>query len=122
MSTPVSSPDSDMNLPVSCGALYLTTSTGYPYIYRNGVAYFHCPNTSPPAHHWPVSSFSLQIFKKKHAANYRVAQLVKQEGLQTLFILQQQQQPAPPVMLPQSHQPVYQQPAYHHYQVSSALK
>ncbi|XP_051283995.1 protein boule-like [Dicentrarchus labrax] len=70
--------DSAMPLPVSCGSLYHTTSTGYPYTYHNGVAYFHCPNMKPPAHHWP--------------------------------------RPAPPVMLPPSHQPVYQQPAYHHYQ------
>ncbi|KAM9766916.1 protein boule-like [Menidia menidia] len=36
---------------ISCGTLYLTTSTGYPYTYHNGVAYFHCPNMNPPAHH-----------------------------------------------------------------------
>ncbi|KAM9334103.1 protein boule-like [Symphorus nematophorus] len=77
-SPPVSSPDFAMPLPMACGTLYQTTSTGYPYTYHNGVAYFHCPNMSTPPHHWP--------------------------------------QAAPPVMLPQSHQPVYQQPAYHHYQ------
>uniref|UniRef100_A0A3P8S728 RRM domain-containing protein n=1 Tax=Amphiprion percula TaxID=161767 RepID=A0A3P8S728_AMPPE len=32
-------------------SLCLTTSTGYPYTFHNGVAYFHCPNMSPPAHH-----------------------------------------------------------------------
>uniref|UniRef100_A0A3P8S628 Protein boule-like n=1 Tax=Amphiprion percula TaxID=161767 RepID=A0A3P8S628_AMPPE len=48
-------------------SLCLTTSTGYPYTFHNGVAYFHCPNMSPP-----------------------------------------------------SHQPVYQPPAHHHYQVRSA--
>ncbi|XP_071320086.1 protein boule-like isoform X2 [Trachinotus anak] len=51
----VAGPDSAMALPVSCGTLYLTTSTGYPYTYHNGVAYFHCPNMSPPPHHWPPS-------------------------------------------------------------------
>ncbi|GAA6225155.1 protein boule-like [Lates japonicus] len=72
----VTSPDPVMPLPVPCGTLYLT-STGYPYTYHNGVAYFHCPNMNPPAQHWPS---------------------------------------APPVALPQSPQPVYQQPAYHHHQ------
>ncbi|XP_035854658.1 protein boule-like isoform X2 [Sander lucioperca] len=75
----VTIPDSALPVPMSCGTLHLTTSAGYPYTYHNGVAYFHCPNMSSPAHHWP--------------------------------------QPAPPVTLPQSHQPVYQQPAYlHHHQ------
>ncbi|KAM4560516.1 protein boule-like [Odontesthes bonariensis] len=37
---------------VPCGTLYLTTSTGYPYTYHNGVAYFHCPNINPAPHHW----------------------------------------------------------------------
>ncbi|XP_023135160.2 protein boule-like [Amphiprion ocellaris] len=58
-------------------SLCLTTSTGYPYTFHNGVAYFHCPNMSPPAHHWPA---------------------------------------ARQLMLHQSHQPVYQPPAHHHYQ------
>ncbi|XP_071368207.1 protein boule-like [Centroberyx affinis] len=65
-------------LPMPCGTLHLTTSTGYPYTYHNGVAYFHNPDMNPPAHHWPSGS---------------------------------------PMMLPHPHQPVYQQPAYHHYQV-----
>ncbi|XP_039997836.1 protein boule-like [Xiphias gladius] len=73
----VASPDLAMPLPMSCGTVCLTTSTGYPYIYHNEVAYFHCPNMNPPAQHWP---------------------------------------PAPPVILPQPHQPVYQPPAYNHYQ------
>ncbi|XP_038575714.1 protein boule-like isoform X4 [Micropterus salmoides] len=76
-STPVAFPNSAMPVPMSCGTVYLTTSTGNPYTYHNGVAYFHCPNMNPPGRHWPQS---------------------------------------PPVMLSQSHQPVYQQPAHHHYQ------
>ncbi|XP_034028900.1 protein boule-like [Thalassophryne amazonica] len=36
---------------MSCGSFYRTTSTGCPYIYQNGVAYFHSP--SPSAHLWP---------------------------------------------------------------------
>ncbi|XP_071762587.1 protein boule-like [Centroberyx gerrardi] len=67
--------------PMPCGTLHLTTSTGYPYTYHNGVAYFHNPDMNPPAHHWPSGS---------------------------------------PMMLPHPHQPVYQQPAYHHYQTPMA--
>ncbi|CAK6976921.1 protein boule-like [Scomber scombrus] len=74
---PLAAPDHAVPVPMSCGTLHLTTSTGYPYTYHNGVAYFHCPNMNPPTQHWPHT---------------------------------------PPVMLPQSHQPVYQQPAYHQYQ------
>ncbi|XP_068575358.1 protein boule-like isoform X2 [Cebidichthys violaceus] len=45
-------PDSATPQPISCG----TTPAGFPYIYHNGVAYFHCPNMPQPfAHHWPVS-------------------------------------------------------------------
>ncbi|XP_070814268.1 protein boule-like [Chaetodon trifascialis] len=73
----VANPDSTVPLPMSCGTLYHTTSTGYPYTYQNGVAYFHCPTTNHLPHHWP---------------------------------------PAPPVMHPQAHQPVYQQPPCHLYQ------
>uniref|UniRef100_A0AAQ6IL39 Protein boule-like n=1 Tax=Anabas testudineus TaxID=64144 RepID=A0AAQ6IL39_ANATE len=75
-SIPVANPNPSIPLPMSCGTVYLTTSTGYPYAYHNGVAYFCSPNMNP-AHHWP---------------------------------------PAPPAVIPPSHQPVYQQPTYHHYQ------
>ncbi|XP_017289989.1 protein boule-like [Kryptolebias marmoratus] len=37
---------------MSFGTFYLTTSTGYPYTYHNGVAYFHCANTNPPPQLW----------------------------------------------------------------------
>ncbi|NXM75895.1 BOLL protein, partial [Serilophus lunatus] len=42
--------------PVSpeAGAMYLTTSSGYPYVYRNGVAYFHASEVSPVQQPWPV--------------------------------------------------------------------
>ncbi|XP_029941965.1 protein boule-like [Salarias fasciatus] len=36
----------------SHGTLYLTTSTGFPYTFHNGVAYFH----SPAAPHWPAGT------------------------------------------------------------------
>ncbi|KAG8004520.1 Gamma-crystallin B [Nibea albiflora] len=42
-----------MHLPMSCMTQYHTTSTGYPYTYHNGVAYFHCPSMNPPAQRWP---------------------------------------------------------------------
>ncbi|KAI3366273.1 hypothetical protein L3Q82_009744, partial [Scortum barcoo] len=52
-SPPVAFSDSAVPVPMPCGTLYLTTSTGNPYTYHNGVAYFHYPNMNPPAHHWP---------------------------------------------------------------------
>uniref|UniRef100_A0A087XIE3 Protein boule-like n=1 Tax=Poecilia formosa TaxID=48698 RepID=A0A087XIE3_POEFO len=45
---------------MSCGTFYLTTSTGHPYTYHKGVAYFHCPSMNPLAHHWS-SVFSQDI-------------------------------------------------------------
>ncbi|KAJ8255245.1 hypothetical protein GJAV_G00202710 [Gymnothorax javanicus] len=39
---PISSPSPSIALP-SASTMYLTTSTGYPYTYHNGVAYFHTP-------------------------------------------------------------------------------
>ncbi|XP_069567936.1 protein boule-like [Brachyistius frenatus] len=53
---PVVSPEPALLQQVSCGTSYLTTSTGYPYTYHNGVAYFHCPNMNPSVHHWPVAA------------------------------------------------------------------
>uniref|UniRef100_A0A8C6VZC4 RRM domain-containing protein n=1 Tax=Nothobranchius furzeri TaxID=105023 RepID=A0A8C6VZC4_NOTFU len=32
---------------VSCGTFVMSTSTGFPYTYNNGMAYFHCANVSP---------------------------------------------------------------------------
>uniref|UniRef100_A0A665W2N5 Protein boule-like n=1 Tax=Echeneis naucrates TaxID=173247 RepID=A0A665W2N5_ECHNA len=49
-------PDPILPLPMSCGTLYLTASTGCPYAYDNEAAYFHCPNVNPPPHPWPVIS------------------------------------------------------------------
>ncbi|XP_036401796.1 protein boule-like [Megalops cyprinoides] len=55
-------------LPPSGGTMYLTTSTGYPYTYHNGVAYFHTPEMSPPAHHWPPRSVSSSPVMVTHQA------------------------------------------------------
>ncbi|XP_041835124.1 protein boule-like isoform X2 [Melanotaenia boesemani] len=49
---PLAHPEPTRPYQMSCGTFYLTTSTGYPYTYHNGVAYFHCPNMNPQAHHW----------------------------------------------------------------------
>lgn len=38
------------------GTMYLTTSSGYPYIYHNGVAYFHTPEVASVQQPWPVSN------------------------------------------------------------------
>ncbi|XP_071418432.1 protein boule-like [Pithys albifrons albifrons] len=40
------------------GTMYLTTSSGYPYIYHNGVAYFHTSEVSPVQQPWPSRSVS----------------------------------------------------------------
>eukprot|EP00075_Anas_platyrhynchos_P028322 XP_027317575.1 protein boule-like isoform X10 [Anas platyrhynchos] len=36
------------------GTMYLTTSSGYPYIYHNGVAYFHTPEVASVPQPWPA--------------------------------------------------------------------
>ncbi|TFK13474.1 veficolin-1-like [Platysternon megacephalum] len=40
----------------AAGTMYLTTSTGYPYTYHNGVAYFHTPEVASVPQPWPVSN------------------------------------------------------------------
>ncbi|XP_025904969.1 protein boule-like isoform X3 [Nothoprocta perdicaria] len=38
----------------AAGTMYLTTSTGYPYTFHNGVAYFHTPETASVPQAWPA--------------------------------------------------------------------
>nr|ACZ67145.1 boule protein transcript variant 2 [Bos taurus] len=38
----------------AAGTMYLTTSTGYPYTYHNGVAYFHTPEVTSVPPPWPA--------------------------------------------------------------------
>ncbi|XP_065607015.1 protein boule-like isoform X1 [Cyrtonyx montezumae] len=40
------------------GTMYLTTSSGYPYVYHNGVAYFHTPEVGSTQQPWPSRSVS----------------------------------------------------------------
>ncbi|KFP52823.1 Protein boule-like, partial [Cathartes aura] len=40
------------------GTMYLTTSSGYPYIYHNGVAYFHTSEVASVPQAWPSRSVS----------------------------------------------------------------
>ncbi|XP_042730923.1 protein boule-like isoform X2 [Lagopus leucura] len=40
------------------GTMYLTTSSGYPYIYHNGVAYFHTPEVASVQQPWPSRTVS----------------------------------------------------------------
>ncbi|XP_062818870.1 protein boule-like isoform X2 [Anolis carolinensis] len=42
----------------AAGTMYLTTSTGYPYTYHNGVAYFHTPEITSVPQPWPSRSIS----------------------------------------------------------------
>ncbi|KAF4080179.1 hypothetical protein AMELA_G00167440 [Ameiurus melas] len=51
----MASPSPPLALPAPLGTMYLTTPTGYPYTYHNGVAYFHNPELNTHPSHWPVS-------------------------------------------------------------------
>ncbi|KAK1798870.1 hypothetical protein P4O66_007144, partial [Electrophorus voltai] len=51
----VTSPGPTLALPAPVGTMYLTTPTGYPYTYHNGVAYFHTPEPSTHSSQWPPS-------------------------------------------------------------------
>ncbi|KAB5584550.1 hypothetical protein PHYPO_G00108870 [Pangasianodon hypophthalmus] len=51
----VASPSPPLALPAPFGTMYLTTPTGYPYTYHNGVAYFHNPEPNTHPSHWPAS-------------------------------------------------------------------
>ncbi|XP_010210563.1 PREDICTED: protein boule-like isoform X2 [Tinamus guttatus] len=42
----------------AAGTMYLTTSTGYPYTFHNGVAYFHTPEAASVPQAWPSRSVS----------------------------------------------------------------
>ncbi|XP_058888435.1 protein boule-like isoform X1 [Acipenser ruthenus] len=44
--------------PPAQATMYFTTSTGYPYTYHNGVAYFHAPEITSVPQHWPPRSIS----------------------------------------------------------------
>ncbi|MGH0139100.1 UNVERIFIED_CONTAM: hypothetical protein FKN15_036589 [Acipenser sinensis] len=44
--------------PPAQATMYFTTSTGYPYTYHNGVAYFHAPEITSVPQHWPPCSIS----------------------------------------------------------------
>ncbi|NXH10975.1 BOLL protein, partial [Bucco capensis] len=38
------------------GTMYLTTSSGYPYVYHNGMAYFHTSEVASASQTWPSCS------------------------------------------------------------------
>ncbi|KAM6945759.1 protein boule-like [Aplochiton taeniatus] len=69
-------------VPAPCSTMYLTTPTGYPYTYHNGVAYFHTPEMAQAAPHWPprpVSGSSVllshppqQVFQPPACHHYQV--------------------------------------------------
>lgn len=46
--------------------MYLTTSSGYPYVYHNGVAYFDMPEVASVPQSWPVSNLFLCICFSLH--------------------------------------------------------
>ncbi|XP_034286002.1 protein boule-like isoform X1 [Pantherophis guttatus] len=45
----------------AAGTMYLTTSTGYPYTYHNGVAYFHTPEVASVPQPWSRSISSSPV-------------------------------------------------------------
>uniref|UniRef100_A0A5F8G6N8 Protein boule-like n=1 Tax=Monodelphis domestica TaxID=13616 RepID=A0A5F8G6N8_MONDO len=49
----------------AAGTMYLTTSTGYPYTYHNGVAYFHTPEVASVPPPWPCLPYSLSLEQAK---------------------------------------------------------
>ncbi|XP_062852970.1 protein boule-like isoform X2 [Trichomycterus rosablanca] len=49
------SPNPSVVLPAPFGTMYLTTPTGYPYTYYNGMAYFHTPESNAHSPHWVAS-------------------------------------------------------------------
>uniref|UniRef100_A0A4W3IHC6 Protein boule-like n=1 Tax=Callorhinchus milii TaxID=7868 RepID=A0A4W3IHC6_CALMI len=52
----------------AAGTMYLTTSTGYPYTYHNGVAYFHSPEMTSVPQPWPPRSISSSPVMVAHQA------------------------------------------------------
>ncbi|NXP80607.1 BOLL protein, partial [Ramphastos sulfuratus] len=60
------------------GTMYLTTSSGYPYIYHNGMAYFHTSEAASPQS-WPSRSISsspvmvAQPVYQSHTYHYQVS-------------------------------------------------
>uniref|UniRef100_UPI00398F67F3 raftlin-2 isoform X8 n=2 Tax=Pristiophorus japonicus TaxID=55135 RepID=UPI00398F67F3 len=52
----------------AAGTMYLTTSTGYPYTYHNGVAYFHSPEITSVPQPWPPRSISSSPVMVAHQA------------------------------------------------------
>nr|AIU39883.1 Boule [Acipenser sinensis] len=55
--------------PPSPATMYFTTSTGYPYTYHNGVAYFHAPEITSVPQHWPPCSISSSPVMVTHEAH-----------------------------------------------------
>lgn len=55
------------------GTMYLTTSSGYPYIYHNGVAYFHTPEVASVQQPWPVSNWFFCICFAEVQDKHRVS-------------------------------------------------
>lgn len=88
---PIFSPDP---MPVPCDTLYLTTSSGHPYVYHNGVAYFDSPWVSPAPHHWPAQPAPPVMYPQPWQPIY--CQLVYQHYQPQFFPNQSQWNPEVP--------------------------
>uniref|UniRef100_A0A8C9YSJ0 RRM domain-containing protein n=1 Tax=Sander lucioperca TaxID=283035 RepID=A0A8C9YSJ0_SANLU len=105
----VTIPDSALPVPMSCGTLHLTTSAGYPYTYHNGVAYFHCPNMSSPAHHWPCApnQYQWNVVQVGKIKPFLVQEsLANRSPVVNVFV--QSPMPSSPVMYSQQSEYLYQ--------------
>ncbi|XP_051787018.1 protein boule-like [Erpetoichthys calabaricus] len=49
-------------VPSGSSTMYMTTSSGYPYTYHNGMAYFPTLETAPVTHIWPVPVPTLPVY------------------------------------------------------------
>ncbi|XP_033838303.1 protein boule-like [Periophthalmus magnuspinnatus] len=111
-------------MPMPSGTVYLTTS-GFPYTFHNGVAYFHSPRAGPNPHLWTpeIHSWFSSNFLQLNSSKTEVllvgtpSTISKSNSFSISIhdstVLPSPQQPAP-VTVPQPWQPLYHQPTYHH--------
>ncbi|KAK9410845.1 BOLL: Boule like RNA binding protein, partial [Crotalus adamanteus] len=91
----------------AAGTMYLTTSTGYPYTYHNGVAYFHTPEVASVSQPWPTRA-SKTLTHHVLTGSLHLSKILIDF---LFFFLKSRSISSSPVMLAQ---PIYQQPTYHY--------
>ncbi|XP_055021253.1 protein boule-like [Boleophthalmus pectinirostris] len=58
---------------VSCETMYLTTTSGSPYTFHNGVAYFQNPRASPSAHLWTPPPAPVMVSQPRQLVYHQTA-------------------------------------------------